>query len=109
MRKRVEREVHAFRRDDARARDEQRAVLGREAKPHELCARSERRPRNRPCEQQQPDRVPELVLLEPARMSKGVIGLGCDSVFPEPVLDRLLVVPELAECLADGAGGVAVG
>ena len=77
--------------------------------PHELRARSERRARDRPCEQQQPDRVPELVVLEPARISEGVVGLGCDAVFPEPVLDCLLVVPELAQRLADGAGGVAVG
>ena len=54
-------EVDALRRDDARARDEQRALVGREAEPHELRGCGERRARHGAREQQQADRVAELV------------------------------------------------
>ena len=97
VRERVEREVHAFGRDDARARNEQRAVLGREAEPHELRRCGERRARDRTGEQQQADRVAELVRVEPERVHERLAALGRDPVLAEPVLDRLLVVADLAQ------------
>ena len=108
VRERVEREVDALGGNDARARDQEPVVLGREAERNQLRRGSEIGARHRPVQEQEADRVAELVVRQAPREDDRVAELGRDAVVAEQPLDRLAAVADVTQRVADGERRVVV-
>ena len=86
---RVEGEVDPFGRDDPGARQECAAVLRCKAEPQKLLGCPKRRACDGTIEQEQANRIAELVVRQPARKDQRVTAIGRDAVLAEQLLDRL--------------------